>query len=79
MAQKARAMDQLAASSRKDAYHFFHQMAIWWTSWSIHKRVDVLRDCDAFTFGTVANTAAQDHSVEGHYTMEPELGDCVET
>uniref|UniRef100_A0AAV1TQE4 Uncharacterized protein n=1 Tax=Peronospora matthiolae TaxID=2874970 RepID=A0AAV1TQE4_9STRA len=35
-------------------------------------------ECDGLTFGTVVITIAQDHSVEGHYTVEPASGTCVE-
>uniref|UniRef100_A0AAV1VFY4 Uncharacterized protein n=1 Tax=Peronospora matthiolae TaxID=2874970 RepID=A0AAV1VFY4_9STRA len=36
-------------------------------------------ECDGLTRGTVVSTIAQDHSVEGHYTVEPASGTCVET
>ena len=35
-------------------------------------------ECDRLTCGTVASMTAQDHSVEGHYTVETARGDCVE-
>uniref|UniRef100_A0AAV1TM56 C2H2-type domain-containing protein n=1 Tax=Peronospora matthiolae TaxID=2874970 RepID=A0AAV1TM56_9STRA len=35
-------------------------------------------ECDGHTCGTVASTIAQDHSVEGHYTVKPASGTCVE-
>uniref|UniRef100_A0AAV1TUV1 Uncharacterized protein n=1 Tax=Peronospora matthiolae TaxID=2874970 RepID=A0AAV1TUV1_9STRA len=36
-------------------------------------------ECDGPTCGTVVSTTAQDHSVEGNYTVEPASGTCVET
>ena len=36
-------------------------------------------ECDGLTCSTVVSTIIHDHSVEGHYTVEPALGDCVET
>uniref|UniRef100_A0AAV1U074 Peptidase A2 domain-containing protein n=1 Tax=Peronospora matthiolae TaxID=2874970 RepID=A0AAV1U074_9STRA len=36
-------------------------------------------ECDGLTCGTVVSTIAQAHSVEGHYTVEPASGTCVET
>uniref|UniRef100_A0AAV1U0L0 Uncharacterized protein n=1 Tax=Peronospora matthiolae TaxID=2874970 RepID=A0AAV1U0L0_9STRA len=36
-------------------------------------------ECDGLTCGTDVSTIAQAHSVEGHYTVEPASGTCVET
>uniref|UniRef100_A0AAV1T1A2 C2H2-type domain-containing protein n=1 Tax=Peronospora matthiolae TaxID=2874970 RepID=A0AAV1T1A2_9STRA len=36
-------------------------------------------ECDGLTCGMVVSKIAQDHSVEGHYTLEPASGTFVET
>uniref|UniRef100_A0AAV1TQN4 Uncharacterized protein n=1 Tax=Peronospora matthiolae TaxID=2874970 RepID=A0AAV1TQN4_9STRA len=64
-------MDQLAASIREDACRLF----IGWTSderlgastsiWMYYES-----ECDGLTCGTVVCTIAEDHSVEGHYTVK---------
>ena len=38
----------------------------------------ITSECDGLTCGTIASMTAQDHSVEGHYTVEPVRSDSVE-